>query len=401
MRQGGSGPRKKILIFAPSFEPAVKAGGPARSLSNLVRELGDNYTVDVVTRDRDLGDSEPFPGLSGRPVSRGPTTIYYLDEGSPAQWRSLIGRLSRVKYDLIMVNSFWDHRLSLVPVALKWAHRLHGPLLLMPRGELEPGALALKARKKRLATPFFRGIHRLGVDVVGATSTEEAERVRSWFSRALVVMTTNNVPDAIPWGEPSTTSTALRAVFLSRISPKKGVLPLLVGLRHATGKVKLSVVGPVEDAKYWGRCREAISELPPNVDVDYTPLAQRDEIPKFFWNSDCMVLLTAGENYGHVIAEALQAGCPVVTTATTPWTDVLRAGGGEIVEDRDDPLEVAAVLDRWARKAPEELADARHEARAAFDAFSVKAGPNIIELALDSLAPERASPGPGKAGDAR
>lgn len=367
----------------------MKAGGPARSLVNLVRRLEGAHTVDVVTRDRDLGDTEPFPGLSGRRVARGRITIYYLDEFSLVQWKSLIRDLGQYKYDLIMVNSFWDHRMALAPVVLKLAHMLHGPLLLMPRGELEPGALALKASKKRVFGAVFRRIYRSGVALVGATSLEEASNARAWFPVTPVLLTTNNLPDAVPWGHPDARSEALRLVFLSRITPKKGLLPLLAALRVATAPISLSIVGPIEDADYWARCQQAILNLPSHVTVAHSPLAQRDEIASLLWNSDGMVLLTAGENYGHVIAEALQAGCPVITTPTTPWTNVIRGGGGAIVEHRDDPAEVAAVLDQWVAMSSEELAESRLAARAAFETFSAQTGPNIIDLALETLYGER------------
>jgi glycosyltransferase involved in cell wall biosynthesis len=375
----------RILIFAPAYEPAVRAGGPARSLVNLVRQLEGTHAFDVVTRDRDLGESEPYPGLSGRRVTRGRTTVYYLDDSSPAHWRSLVVRLSDRRYDLVMVNSYWDQTMALAPVALRLARRLHGPVLLMPRGELEPGALALKARKKALAAPAYRAVYRRGVSLVGATSEEEAANVREWFPGTRVVMTTNNLPDAIPWGAPVSRHVTLQVVFLSRISPKKGLLPLLEGLRHVTGPIKLSIVGPIEDAAYWMACEQAIAAVPEHVSVVHTPLAERHEIAPLLWDADCLALLTAGENYGHVIAEALQAGCPVITTPTTPWTDVIRAGGGEIVERRDDPREVAAVIDRWSSKDPAELADSRVAARAAFEAFASQSGPNIIDLALEAL----------------
>ena len=41
-----------------------------------------------------------------------------------------------------------------------------------------------------------------------------------------------------------------------------------------------------------------------------------------------LVLPTRGENFGHVIHEALVAGCPVVLSDTTIWTGVAKAGGG-------------------------------------------------------------------------
>lgn len=381
-------PGCRILVFAPSFEPAVRAGGPARTLSNLVRELEADTVVDVVTPDRDLGGCGPFSGLSGRKVTRGTTTVYYLDLSSPTQVRSLLARLSKNRYHLIMLNSIWNYRLALIPALATSASVLHGPVLLMPHGELEPGALALKSGKKRLARLVFRAVYRRSVAVFGATSESEASNIAGWFPATPVVTTNHNAPDTIPWGEPAASGTSLRALHISRIHPTKGLLPLLAALGQGTREIRLSVVGPVEDPTYWQQCQQAISQLPAHVTVHHTGLAQRDEIPELLWNADCMVLLTAGENYGHVIAEALQAGCPVITTPTTPWTNVLREGGGDIIENREDPAEVTAVLNRWARKTPAELAGARRGARQAFEKYSAETGPNIIDCAMKALGPD-------------
>ena len=119
--------------------------------------------------------------------------------------------------------------------------------------------------------------------------------------------------------------------------------------------------------------------------VHYSGVVGRSEIASVLWNSDCMVLPTAGENYGHVIAEALQAGCPVITTATTPWTDVLRRGGGEIIAQREDAISIAGILDSWAAKDPGELKEARLSALQAFKAYNAEADRNIIELATQNL----------------
>lgn len=378
---------RRILMLAPSFYPAVRAGGPARSLTNLVREIESEFIVDVVTSDRDLGAAEPFAGLSGRWVTRGLTTVYYLDRSSTHQLVALLKKLARNKYDLIVVNSIWDYRYALAPVLLASIRVLKGPVLLLPRGELEPGALALKSRKKRLAGPAFRAVYRHGVSVFAATSRDEADNIQTWIPGRPVVTSTNNLPDAIPWGEPTHSHPHLHVLFLSRVDRKKGLRELLRGLDRTTREINVSIVGPTNDPKYWQECKQAITQLPEHVVVARTELAERHEIPNLLWNSDCMVLLTAGENYGHVIAESLQAGCPVITTPTTPWTDVIRGGGGEIVENRDDTTEVARVLDRWAAKTPDELAEDRHKARAAFDEFTAGAGPNVIELALSVLYP--------------
>lgn len=376
----------RILVVASAYAPAVRAGGVARTLTNLVDELGrDDMTVDVVAPDRDLGDTAPFPGLSGRTVTRGSTKVHYLDMTSMSQVSSLLKRLRRVRYDLIMVNSVWHPQAALMANILVSLKVLRGPVLLLPHGELEEGCLAMKARKKRLAGYVYRGIYRHSVTIFGATSHMEAKNIAAWCRGMPVVTSLNNKPDAIEWGCPSSRSDKLQVLFLSRIHPKKGLLELLRGLVHVTGRIDLQIVGPLEVGAYWQECQAVMDHLPDNVTVTLAGLVQRDGLPELLHNSDCMVLLTVGENYGHVIAESLQAGCSVIATPTTPFTEVLAAGGGQIVQDRDDYVEVSRVLDRWAAKTPEELLQERHKARAAFEEFANQAGPNIVQLALERL----------------
>ena len=51
----------RILIFSDWFSPGFKAGGPIRSVSNLVQLLGKRAWV--ITSDRDLGDDVPYTGI--------------------------------------------------------------------------------------------------------------------------------------------------------------------------------------------------------------------------------------------------------------------------------------------------------------------------------------------------
>lgn len=379
----GSEPR--ILLFAPSFRPAVKAGGPARGLSNLVCELNEQATVDVITRDRDLGDTVPFTGLSGHVVKDGTTAVYYINEASPSQWTSLVRRIARRHYDLIMLNSVWDATFALAPALLHAVGLLSGPILLLPHGELEPGALALKARKKGLAAPFVKKLFRDEVAVFGATSTSESENIARWFPGRHVIVTSNNHPDQIEWNPGRPATSALRLLYLSRISRKKGLLSTVRGLRTVTADVRFQIAGPIEDDEYWRECCSEIARLPRNIVVEYVGVARRSQIEGLLWATDCVVLLTAGENYGHVIAEALQAGCPVITTPTTPFTTVIRNGGGVLISNRDDADEIGRIVTSMGSRSPGEIATGRREARRAFDLFAEAEERNIVLSALDYL----------------
>src|SRR4051794_28824213 len=56
--------RPRILVFVEYFVPGFKAGGPLRSVSNLLHALGAEFDFAVFTRDRDQGDRRPFDSVT-------------------------------------------------------------------------------------------------------------------------------------------------------------------------------------------------------------------------------------------------------------------------------------------------------------------------------------------------
>ncbi len=375
----------RVLVFAPSFTPAVKAGGPARSLTNLASEAAIHNEVTVVAHDRDHLDAVPFEGLSGRWVRAAGAEVFYLNHRSVKQWRALLGSLPSRRFDLVVLNSIWNWGFSLIPAALLAVGQIRGPAVLMPRGELEPGALALKSSKKRLLWALIAVLYRRVIFAMGVTSESEASNVREFFPGCRVLVTTN-LPDPVEFGVPDQPHSELQVVGLGRVHPTKGLLPLLAGLGKVVRPVRLRWYGAIGDTAYWRQCTAAADRLPYHVSFEYEGEAGRDDIPSILHNADLMVLLTAGENYGHVIAESLQAGCPVLTTTVTPWTSTLCEGGGDLVDDREDAEEVGAVLGRWAELNEHERAQARLDAREAFERFTAGQPPNIVELGLRAIA---------------
>src|SRR4051812_27875022 len=49
-------PRKAVMLFIDWFVPAYKAGGPIRSIANMVRNMSDEYAFYVVCGAKDLGE---------------------------------------------------------------------------------------------------------------------------------------------------------------------------------------------------------------------------------------------------------------------------------------------------------------------------------------------------------
>jgi glycosyltransferase involved in cell wall biosynthesis len=113
---------------------------------------------------------------------------------------------------------------------------------------------------------------------------------------------------------------AVTLLFLSRITAKKNLAFLLEVLRTYTGGgIDLDIVGPIEDEPYWARCQELIEKLPASVRVRYRGECPPGEVPGWLARTHAMVLPTLGENYGYVVAEALEAGRPVMISDQTPW----------------------------------------------------------------------------------
>ncbi|WP_204006817.1 glycosyltransferase [Micromonospora andamanensis] len=340
-----------------------------RSLAAVLDTLPDGVELTLVTRDRDLGATTPYPDLSSRWVQRNEqASVFYLSTRSPQSWRRLRQQLRSTTFDLLYVNSLWS-TFSLLPILLSAVGLLRvRRVLIAPRGELSPGALRLKSLKKRLFLTVWRPVLRR-LDVCWqACSTLEREDVLRTFPAAEVLLSGNGASlPRIPMQAAARNApgSALRLVFISRISPMKNLLMALSALSEVTEPVSFDIYGPVEDRDYWHRCRGLIDAMPANVEVRYLGELTPDQVRPTFNGYDAFLLPTLGENFGHVIMESLAASCPVVCSDRTPWSELIESGGGIVVR----PLaqeELTAELDRLARTSPEARFQARRLAGEAF-----------------------------------
>ncbi|WP_431214863.1 hypothetical protein ACQ86N_08990 [Puia sp. P3] len=52
--------KQRLLILTDWFYPGYKAGGIITSVYDLAMLLRDEYSIFIMTSDRDLGDSQPY-----------------------------------------------------------------------------------------------------------------------------------------------------------------------------------------------------------------------------------------------------------------------------------------------------------------------------------------------------
>jgi glycosyltransferase involved in cell wall biosynthesis len=333
-------PKPTILLVADYFAPAYKAGGPIRSLSNLVRRLADEFEFLVLTRNRDLGDPRPFPGIEpDRWLARDGHRACYL-----APTRNLPGAIRRalrgVSFDLVYLNSFFSpfsisllvlRRCGLVPRV---------PVVLTPRGELAPGALALKAPRKRayLRAAAWLGLH----EGVVWQATSDAERGDVARVAAGPIRIVANVPDAVPAGigpaverPPKRPGTA-RFVFLGRIARNKNVEYALRRLSRLRGELTFDVFGTSEDPAYLAELSRIAAALPPGVRCAFPGPVRPTEVHATLAAYHYFLYPSFHESFGHGILEAMLAGLPVMVSDGTFWRGLAERGAGFDVPLRDE-----------------------------------------------------------------
>ncbi|WP_194821640.1 glycosyltransferase family 4 protein [Micromonospora sp. S-DT3-3-22] len=373
----------RVVATAGVFEPGFRGGGPIRSLRFILDTLPGDLDVTLVTRDRDLGSSAPYPGLSGRLLRRdGRSAVFYLNPWAPRHWARLVRHVRARPVDLLYVNSIWSlfSVLAILAVALRLARV--GAILVAPRGELSPGALAIRAAKKRIFLALWAPLLRLLRVRWQACSGLEERQIRANLPWAQVMVNGNESP--IPADPPPPVVAhdgPLRLVFVGRISPMKNLCTALEAVAGTTRPVEFDIFGPPEDPHYWSRCQRVIAAMPGHVRVRYLgELAAADVMPTFS-RYDAFLFPTLGENFGHVILESLAAGCPVVCSDNTPFSDLIADTGGMVVRPAT-AAGLSRALDLLADRTPEQRAEAKATAGRRYRRWRQRRRePNVLEHA--------------------
>ncbi len=341
-----------VLVLLGHYLPGYRAGGPIQSIANMVEALGEELDFRIVTCDRDIGDNRPFREVrAGQWVQIGNARVFYLPDTWMALW-TLVQILIVTHSDLLYLNSFFARRYSIFALLLR-RFRLFRPksVLLAPRGEFSAGAICIKKWRKRAYIALARKAG-LYADVLWHASSkfEEAD-IHNAFHRGesiavagpiaaragdagpkLQIVTALDLPGSadhtLDPRERLKSAGAIRLVFLSRISRKKNLDKALSIVSGVSGKVQFDIYGPIEDGAYWSTCRELIAQLPPKIEVRYRGEVRHDRVHHVLSKYDALLFPTRGENYGHVIREALSAGCPVIVSDQTPWRGLEELGVG-------------------------------------------------------------------------
>lgn len=336
--------RPRILIFCDYYLPGFKGGGGMWSVVNLVNRFTSEYEFFVVTRNHDLAETAAYKDvLSEEWNTVGNAKVYFFGNGGLTAKRAA-ELVTEVKPAAIYLNSAFS-----MPVLRFLSARRRGligdtPVVLAPCGEFPKAALAIKRVKKTLFLLYAKAVGLYNGVIWKASFESDADDIRDIFGNNIEIMTAPDLvpesilPDYSPRWKPEKQAGRVRFVYLSRVTPKKNLAYLLDRLRTiGECEIKLDIIGPIDDETYWRQCSSIIAELPENVKVDVAGALPNDAALKRIVESHFFVLPTLNENFGYVFIEALAAGCPILISDNTVWTDIdERNAGWQISLDKPE-----------------------------------------------------------------
>lgn len=329
----------KVLHTIASLVP--ETGGPARSVTGLCNTLADR-NIEVQLASLDLGKQFAAPM---RPASRQVTTTLVPRQVAlglrqiwvPQFQQTLSSLVSRGEIQIIHDHGLWEPSNQ---AAAQTAVKYNLPLIISPRGTLEPWARRQKFVKKQVAWYLYQRRNLARATVLHATSVAEAEHLRQLNLRQPIALIPNGLElPAMPAAKSNKPTLGMKTIlFLSRIHPVKGLLNLVEAMRLAQLQGWRVVIAGPDSNGHQAEVQAAIHAA--GLDSLFTFVGAVDDHAKWalYQQADLFVQPSFSENFGISIAEALASGVPAIATQATPWAELEKHQCGWWVSVGAEPL---------------------------------------------------------------
>ena len=342
----------RLLHVVPTYLPAVRYGGPIRSVHSLCRELAvRGHDVHVFTTSVDGPGNSAVP--LGRPVDVEGVQVTYFPSSvlrrlywSPPMRQALQAQVGG--FDLVHV-----HAVFLWPTwaGARAARARRLPYVVSPRGMLVPELIRRKSRWVKQA--WIALIERRNIEaaaVVHTTSTVEAEHLRAFgWSLPPVATIPHGVDDPPPPSGAKLSADVASVVAkgpivlaLGRISWEKGLDRLIAAL-PLVGAAKVVIAGADAGGyvdQLWAEARrlgvaDRVIMLPRFIDG-----ADKEAL---FGAAQVFAMTSLSENFGLAAFEAMRRGVPVLATPDVGMAEIVREITAGVVVD-PSPSGIASGL---------------------------------------------------------
>lgn len=337
---------KKVLILTGSYLPGKKSAGVTTSLYNMIKDV---HSIDfyILTEDRDIGEKEAYIDVKLEEWTKYENAnVFYSRKYimSMLKFRQII--LSQ-SFDIYYINGFYNIKDNLRFFILYFFRLIpRKKIVIAPRGIFSMGEYNNREILRYIYRTVFK-LSRLSKSVYWhATSILEKNDIIKYFKNAEYRISVipnlsgisigNNISNKL-----CKSKGEIRILFISRISEKKNIKFILETLKSVTGNIKFDIygmIGTTDDKNYFDQCLNMMKELPSNVECQYYGTIDHEKVPELYKKHHLFFFPTFGENYGHVIAESLAYGCPLLLSDTTPWNMINDYGAGWVINLKDKSL---------------------------------------------------------------
>jgi glycosyltransferase involved in cell wall biosynthesis len=387
----------RILHVVPTYYPAVRYGGPIRSVHGLAVALAQRgHDVHVYTTSVDGDQDLAVP--TDQPVVLDGVKVHYFPVPALRRlfWAPLLGRRLRESIDGFDIVHTHGVYLWPVLVAARVAARAGVPYLVAPRGQLIRELISRKSRWIKTAwIQLFERRTLAEAAAVHVTAEAEGSELHALHLRTRRIACIANGVD-YPQAHESLESGPYRslppryALFLSRINWKKGLDRLIEAWQRITD-CPLVVAGN-DDEGYQSTLVAQAQTLGIADRVLFIGPVSDQHKWALYERAQLFVLPSYNENFGNVVAEAMAMGCPVVLTPEVGIAPLVQAAGAGVVTD-GAPEKLAAVIQELLLDPVRRLEMGRRGAEAA----RLQLSWNDIAAATETVYREVLQPAPATA----
>ena len=264
-----------------------------------------------------------------------------------------------VDHDILHQHGLWQHFST---CTISWRKRNGGPVMISPRGMLDPWALRNSALKKRLANLLYENQNLHGASCIHALNTSEAKSIRAFGLKNPIAVIPNgiNLPNYDKLKKPDWWPDKKVILFIGRIHPKKGVFELVESwshLRRNHSKVMNDwhlVIAGWDDGGHLERLRQKVREYEIDQLVSLPGPIFGDDKHAALQHASAFTLPSFSEGLPMTVLEAWSYGLPVAMTSHCNLTDGFAEGAAHDIST--EPNELAAGLYSFLTKEAASLA---------------------------------------------
>lgn len=292
-----------------------QSGGLYQSVRGLTRAL--HSVPDVTVHIHGISDCHTAQDLPAwQPLQPIPHSCF-----GPRAWAyapTLAPALLSTPTDLLHSHALWQYPSYL---AGQWHQKNRRPHIVSPRGALDPWAMARARWKKSLALWLFEHKHLHHATCLHALGQSEIQSIRRLGLTNPIALIPNGVdlPDLSPL--PPATSGPRTLLYLGRLHPKKGLIPLL----HAWADFQKSAPSPSspdwqlviagwDQNGHEHQLRELTHHLGLDATVHFHGPAHGPDKDLLFRRADAFILPSFSEGLPMAVLEAWAYGLPVLMT---------------------------------------------------------------------------------------